>query len=73
MKITCKNCNIAALELRIRHFVAHVCPQCDQELSVYGFPLDYKYTVKNALNRRIEVNVHDHQDLISMAENQGLS
>lgn len=72
MRIECKLCNVVTQELRVRHFVANVCPSCEREIGVRGFPLDPKYTVDYALKRRIDITVHDHKDLLDMAESNGV-
>lgn len=74
MKINCKLCDFETQELRIRNFIANVCPNCEREIGVYGFPLDKKYTVDHALNRRIDITAHyDVDDLIDSAESNGLT
>lgn len=72
MKIVCKLCDMDTLELRVRNFISNVCPSCEREIGVRGFPLEPRYTVDYALKRRVEITVHDHKDLLDMAESNGV-
>ncbi len=66
IEITCKLCDVQTIPVRVKYFVAHICPECRREIGVRGFPLDANMTVKNALTRRIDpAAIYEVNELIT--------